>query len=167
MSRIVQDLYQFSNYAQPINLSFHQYLLTTEIPLLIHTGNECQTKAFLPELQEILKGQSIKYVFISHFEADECGGLSWLLKNYPDAISVCSEVTARQLSGFGVTNNVQVKKPGERLSTAQYQLDFIAYPSEMHLWDGLLLFEQPRQIFFSSDLMLGFGEAAGKVAESD
>ncbi|WP_407312425.1 MBL fold metallo-hydrolase [Desulfosporosinus sp. SB140] len=168
MSNVIdQDLYQFSTYIQPIKLSFHQYLLSTGDPLLLHTGNIQQATAFVPQLKAILDGKILKYLFISHFEADECGGLSHILENFPDAKPICSEVTARQFSGFGLANEFIIKKPGEKLTTDDYELEFLSYPSEMHLWEGLLAMETQRRIFFSSDLMMRFGEASGTVIESN
>lgn len=38
MSAIYKDIYQFSSYIPPIDLSFHKYLLLTDEPLLVHTG---------------------------------------------------------------------------------------------------------------------------------
>ncbi|HZW81876.1 MAG TPA: hypothetical protein VFF14_00460 [Candidatus Deferrimicrobium sp.] len=167
MTTITQDLHQFSTYIPPINLSFHQYLLSTDEPLLVHTGNVQQATSLVPQLKAELNGKALKYIFISHFEADECGGLSHILKHFPEAKPICSEVTARQLSGFGLTNEVVVKKPGEKLSTDAYELEFFSYPSEMHLWEGLLAMENQRGIFFSSDLMIRFGEAVATVTDSD
>jgi flavorubredoxin len=164
---IYQDLFQFSTYVPPINLSFHQYLLSTDEPLLIHTGNIQRATALIPELKALLNGRVLKYIFISHFEADECGGLTYILEQFPEAKPICSEVTARQLSGFGLTNEVIVQKTGDRLKTAAYELEFFTYPSEMHLWDGLLAMENQRRIFFSSDLMIRFGESGGLVIESN
>lgn len=167
MSLISQDLYQFSSYIPAINLSFHQYLLSGAEPLLVHTGTAQQAAALLPQLKDVLKGKTLKYIFISHFESDECGGLSAILEQFPDARPVCSEVTARQLSGFGVGNNALAKKTGEKITTEDYELQFITYPSEMHLWEGLLAVETRRRIFFSSDLMIRFGEADGTVVDSN
>lgn len=167
MSAIYQDLYQFSTHFEPINLSFHQYLLMGEEPVLVHTGNVEQAKALLPQLKEVLSEKDLKYIFISHFEADECGGLSEILKQYPNAKPICSEVTARQLDGFGLSKDFIVKKPGEKLTTKDYELEFFSYPSEMHAWEGLLAMENQRGIFFSSDLMFGFGKAAGLIENSD
>lgn len=161
-----QDLHQFSSYLPPINLTFHQYLLTTAEPLLIHTGNLQQAATLIPQLKEALNGKKLKYIFISHFEADECGGLSAILKEFPEVKTICSEVTARQLSGFGLANEFIIKKPGEKLVTDTYELEFFSYPSEMHLWEGILMMENQRKIFFSSDLMLRFGEAVGSVSQS-
>jgi flavorubredoxin len=167
MSVIYEDLYQFSSYIPPIDLSFHQYLLLTDEPVLVHTGSVQQAEALVPQLKAILGNKQLKYIFISHFESDECGGLSILLKHFPEARPICSEVTARQLSGFGITNDAVVKKPGEKLNSSDYELEFISYPSEMHLWEGLLLMENKRGIFFSSDLVFRMGKANGSVIEGD
>lgn len=167
MTPIYQDIYQFDTYIPQINLSFHQYLLFTNEPLLIHTGNTQQATALIPQLKEILNGKALKYIFVSHFEADECGGLSIILDHFPDAKLICSEVTARQLTGFGLVNEFISKKPGEKLTADNYELEFFSYPSEMHLWEGLLVMEIQRGIFFSSDLMIRFGEANKTIVESD
>lgn len=165
MSLVYTDLHQFSNYTPPINLTFHQYLLLTEDPILVHTGSIGQAEALVPYLKESLNGNQLKYIFISHFESDECGGLSVILNHFPEATPICSEVTARQLSGFGITNNFLIKRPGEKLVASGYELEFLSYPSEIHLWEGLLLIENNRKIFFSSDLMFGFGETNGSIVK--
>lgn len=166
MSKIYENLYQFSSYVKFIDLTFHQYLLLADESVLIHTGNMQQAKDLIPKLKEVLGEKELKYIFISHFESDECGGLSLILKEFPNAKPICSEVTARQLSGFGIVDDVIIKKPGEKLISDDYELEFISYLSEMHLWEGLLLMENKRKIFFSSDLMLRRGEAIGKVIDS-
>ncbi|OOM71039.1 nitric oxide reductase [Clostridium puniceum] len=165
MAIINQDLHQFSSYVQQINLTFHQYLLLGDEPLLVHTGNVIQAEALLPQLKAELNGKALKYIFISHFEADECGGLSVILEHFPKAETICSEVTARQLNGFGIKAKILVKKAGEKLTTDSYELEFIEYPSEMHLWNGLLMVENIRKIFFSSDLMFATGEEINTVKE--
>ena len=167
MIMINQNLYQFSTHIPQINPSFHQYLIPGEEPLLVHTGDAKQVEALLPQLEETLCGKNLKYTFISHFESDECGGLSLILARFPDAKAVCSEVTARQLSGFGLINEAIIKKPGDKLITDDYELEFFAYPSEMHLWEGLLAIDNMHQTFFSSDLMIRFGKEMGTVVVSD
>lgn len=167
MSAIYKDLHQFSSYIPPIDLSFHQYLLLGDEPLLVHTGSVQQTETLIPQLKAVLSDKPLKYIFISHFESDECGGLSLLLKHFPEAKPICSEVTARQLSGFGIANHEIIKKPGEKLVSGDFELEFISYPSEVHLWEGLLLIENKRGIFFSSDLVFRFGKADGDIIEGD
>ena len=167
MQNIYEDLHQFSSYVTPIDLTFHQYLLLTDQPLLVHTGSMQQAEILIPQLKDILVDRALKHIFISHFESDECGGLSLILKHFPEAKPVCSEVTARQISGFGITNDIIIKRPGEKLISNGYELEFVSYPSEMHLWEGLLPIENRRGIFFSSDLVFRFGKADGTVVEGN
>lgn len=165
MTNIYSDLYQFTDVMEPIKLSMHQYLLLTDEPVLIQTGAVPQAQKTLPQLKELLGKKSLKYILISHFESDECGGLSLFLQEYPEAIPVCSEVTARQLWGFGIARNIQIKKPGETFSGSNFEFKVIGYPSEMHMWEGLLFMETKRNIFFSSDLMFQMGETHGQIIE--
>ncbi len=166
MTKIYSNLYQFTDVIEPIKLSMHQYLLLTEEPILVQTGAIPQAKATLPKIKQLLGSRSLKYIFVSHFESDECGGLSLFLEAYPEAVTICSETTARQLMGFGITNRCEIKKPGEKLAGSGFEFDIIGYPSEMHLWEGLLFFEKKNGIFFSSDLMFTMGETHGQVVES-
>lgn len=166
MTKIYTDLYQFTDILEPIKLSMHQYLLMTDEPILIQTGAVPQAQATLPQLKQLLGNKQLKYILISHFESDECGGLSLVLQEYPNAIPVCSETTARQLWGFGISQNVEIKKPGETLSGNDFEFHIIGYPSEIHMWEGLLFTETKRGIFFSSDLMFQMGETHGQVIES-
>ncbi|MCC6146242.1 MAG: MBL fold metallo-hydrolase [Anaerolineaceae bacterium] len=165
-AQVEQDLYQFSTYAPQIDLSFHQYLLIGDEPVLFHTGDVRGAAALIPQLNATLNGKTLKYIFVSHFEADECGGLSLISGSFPEAVTVCSEVTARQLVGFGYKNKILTKKPGEKLISNSYELEFFSYPSEMHLWEGLLALENRRGIFFSSDIMIRRGQANGIIIDT-
>lgn len=166
MTQIYPDLYQFTDILEPMKLSTHQYLLMGEEPVLIQTGAIPQAQATLPKLKELLGERKLKYILISHFESDECGGVALVLEQYPDAVCVCSETTARQLWGFGLARNVEIRKPGERLTGNDFDFQTIGYPSEMHMWEGLLFMEKKRGIFFSSDLMFQMGVTHGQTIES-
>lgn len=167
MTNIYSDLYQFTDVMEPMKLSMHQYLLLTDEPVLIQTGAVPQAQKTLPQLKELLGDKQLKYILISHFESDECGGISLVLQEYPEAIPVCSEVTARQLWGFGLARNIQIKQPGETFSGSDFEFKAISYPAEMHMWEGLLFMETKRNILFSSDLMFQMGETHEQVIESN
>ena len=166
MPQIFDDLYQFTGYVPPIDLTFHQYLLSIDEPILIHTGSRQQAEALVPQIKDVLMDKELKYIFISHFESDECGGLEIILKEFPGAKVIASEVTARQLDGFGITSDVLIKKPEDKMIIGESEFKFISYPSEMHLWEGLLLLDLKRGILFSSDLMIRFGNSGGKILEN-
>ncbi len=163
---VFDDLYQFNTYHEQINLSFNQYLLLGAEPMLIHTGNSAHVIELLPKLKGILGTQPLVYIFVSHFEGDECGGLEFIMKYFPQAKIICSEVTARQLQGFGFKYLTLIKKPGDVFETADYNLKFIGYPSEMHLWEGLLALENSRGLLFSSDLFIRMGKLDEAIVSS-
>lgn len=167
MTAIFNDLYQFTNYVPPIDLTFNQYLLLTEESILIHTGTIDQAKIIIPKIKELLGDKRLKYVFASHFESDECGGLSVILENFPEVKTICSAITARQLIEFGITDNVVIQNGGTKLTGNDYDLEFITYPSEMHMWEGILLFEKKRGIFFSSDLVFRYGDSHGEIIDGN
>ncbi|MDU5508815.1 MBL fold metallo-hydrolase [Finegoldia magna] len=166
MPQIFDDLYQFTSYAPPIDLTFHQYLLNIDEPILIHTGSRQQAQTLLPQIKDVLMGRKLKYIFVSHFESDECGGLEIILKEFPEARVIASEVTAGQLDGFGIAGDVLIKRPEEKMKIGETEFKFISYPSEMHLWEGLLLLDLERKILFSSDLMIRFGNSGGEILEN-
>jgi flavorubredoxin len=165
--KIFDDLYEFSTVNEGFPITFNQYLLLGEESLLFHTGNSSHVKLLVPMLKELLGDKSLEYIFISHFESDECGGLSHLLSHFPNVKTICSQVTAMQLSGFGFTNELIIKKPGEIIESKNFKLKFIPYPSEMHLWEGLLTVELDRQLFFSSDLFINRDKMFEKEANSN
>jgi flavorubredoxin len=164
---VSNDLIQFNTFVEPENYSCNQFLLRTEQPLLVHTGTHQDVVALLLQLEAILDGRSLEYVFISHFESDECGGLNLLLRHHPDAKILCSAVTARQLSGFGMTDSALIQSSGQFLRTDECEFEFFSYPSEIHLGEGLMLFEKKRSLLFSSDLFSQPGKAEDSAGASD
>ena len=162
----MRDLTRFSTYVVPIDLTFNQYLLrTTSYALLVHTGNMTIGKSLLANLQDQLGKQKLDAIFISHFESDECGALSLFVAAYPEVTVYCSEVTSRELKGFGIEANTVVVTDEARIENESVHLSFITYPSEVHLWNGLLLVEEKRKILFSSDLVFAFGDSRNEKIE--
>jgi Uncharacterized flavoproteins len=166
MIEISKDLYQFSAHIPFMHFTLHQYLLLSEEPVLISTGTMQQAEQVLPEIKKLLNGKELKYILFAHIESDECGGLPVFLKEYPNVITVCSELSARELPGFGYAGEIQSKKHGDVLTGNGFSFKFIDYPSEVHLQNGVVFYEETREIFFSSDLMLRFGDALGDIIDS-
>lgn len=119
----------------------------------------------IPLLKDKLGNNTLSYIFISHFESDECGGLSLLKEHFPNAKPICSQVTARQLMGFGFLMMQLLRIPAIFFDL-DFKLKFISYPSEMHLWEGLMVFEESRGLLFSSDLFISRGVVMEPIVHS-
>lgn len=152
--KVYDNLYMYRSGGGNMPITFNQYLLLGAEPILIHTGGYRQALELLPKLKNRIGDNTLSYIFISHFESDECGGLNLIMDSYPGAVPVCSSVTARQIAGFGYNFKLLVKEPGAVLETREYKLQFIGYPSEVHLWEGLLAYETVHKLLFCSDLFV-------------
>ncbi|MBR1734888.1 MAG: MBL fold metallo-hydrolase [Alphaproteobacteria bacterium] len=164
---IFKNLYQFSTYIPQMDFTIHQYLSATEPAILFAAGTVQQAEKTLPEIQKILGDRPLKYIFVSHFESDEVAGIEIFQKAYPDVTIICGHLAARELFGFGYKVNILPKKGGEILEDGELKLQFIDYPSEVHLQNGLVVSEINGGIFYSADLMLSFGNGIGKIKTSD
>ncbi len=165
--RVMDNIYLFNSYIDAIDLSFNQFLVITPNPILIHTGTIDRTEVLLPKIKEVLGNRPLEYVFISHFESDECGGLALLKNYYPEIKAICSQITARQLMGFGISSNIAVVNPQDKMKIGDSLFEFISYPSEMHLWEGLMAFETKQQILYSSDIFTRAGKIDNPIINSN
>ena len=163
MQRIYKNLYQYSVYLAPMDFTIHQYLLASEPAILFAAGTVQQAAHTLPQIKAVLQDRPLKYIFVSHLESDECGGLCVFRKEYPDVTVICSALCARELPGFGYPGNMVVGTPESTLSDGDLDLQFFHYPSEVHLQDGLVCYEKNSGVFYSSDLLLRTGDGRGKT----
>src|SRR6188472_2204804 len=75
-------------------LSFNQYLIVDDAPLLFHTGQRQLFPLVSEAIRAVMPLERLKYLGLSHFEADECGALNLFLCAAPQAVPVCSQVAA-------------------------------------------------------------------------
>ncbi len=167
MKPIYRNLYQFTTYIPPMDFTIHEYLLASEPAILFATGTMQQAKAILPQVREILNGKEIKYIFVSHIESDECGGLPVFLEAYPNVTVICSTLGARELPGFGYSGNIVTAAQDKPLRDGELSLRFFDYPAEVHLQNGFLCCDETSGVLYSSDLMLRIGNAGGKTMHSN
>lgn len=168
MKPIIKNLYQFSMYIPPMDLTIHQYLLVNnKSSILFSTGTIQQAEKILPEIKEILNGNTLDYIFVSHIESDECGGLATFLNAYPNVKVICSKLGARELHGYGYKGEIIIGNSEEEFVDENFAFQFIDYPSEVHLQDGIVCFEKNTGILYSADLMLSFGNACGQIISSN
>lgn len=159
-------LYQFTELTGKMSMPMHQYLLASDPAIMFATGNYSQAEWILPEISHILGDRPLKYLFLSHFESDECGGLELFLKKYPKLVTVCSSFTANELPGFGYRGKVVVCDELHGFSDGEISMRFFRYPAEVHLRDGLLAFEENSGVFYSSDVIYRDGVTLGKSVDS-
>ena len=171
LDKISEGVYRISSSAGPPGqaggFTFNQFLIKDEKSILIHTGAVQQFSSVVESIKTVLDIKQLTYIFISHFESDECGAIANFIGLNPGTIPVCGAITGRQLQGFGLPGTPQIVKAGEELNLGKHKLRFISYPSEMHLWEGLLAYDTTDKILFSSDLFVARGGGEGPIKKAN
>jgi flavorubredoxin len=126
--------------------------VAAEQPALVSTGAVGSFEALWQALGQVLDPTRLRYLVVPHFESDEAGALAAFVGRCPEARPVCAAAAGRQITGFGLSADPLVVKEGERLDLGSHSLRFVLVPWEMHLWDGLVAFEERHGVLFSSDL---------------
>ncbi|HWI63740.1 MAG TPA: hypothetical protein VNT75_18040 [Symbiobacteriaceae bacterium] len=162
---IVPGLHMFRTHMGRVDLMFNSYLLLAGRPVLIHTGNRPMWDGLRQAVTALLPLEQLAYVVVPHFEADECGALPLLLQEAKPTV-VTSRTGGGQLMGFGIVDAPKIMQDGDRLDLGDRELELIAAPSEMHLWDGLLAYDQKEGVLFSADFLSTWGGETPAVTDT-
>jgi len=147
--------------------NFNQYLIADDEPMLFHTG----LKGLFPLVSEaignVLPVASLRYIGVSHFEADEAGALNEFLAVAPRAEAVCGQVGALVSLGDFAIRPPRGLVDGEDLALGRHVLRWFDTPHVPHGWDCGLMHDTSTQTFFCGDLFTQGGAGEVAVTESD
>jgi len=151
----------------PGKFNFNQYLILDDEPMLFHTG----PRRIFPLVQEaighVMQVTKLRYVSLSHFEADECGALNEFLAAAPRAVPVCSEIAAMVSVGDFADRPPCALSDGEELSLGQNSVRWFDTPHMPHAWECELMLESSTRTFFCGDLFTQGGAGEVPITESD
>ncbi|MCL6564449.1 MAG: MBL fold metallo-hydrolase [Firmicutes bacterium] len=159
-----EDITLFEGHEPGRALTFNTYWVADpQGAVLIHTGSRAAWPALASALGSRL--ESLRYVVVPHFEADECGAIGLVVDGRPVTV-LAGPIAARQLTGFGLLEQVRTVRDGEWLSLGHHRLEFIGAPSEVHLGMGLIAYDHASRILFSSDFLgqMGLWAEEGEVS---
>ncbi|HEY8507138.1 MAG TPA: MBL fold metallo-hydrolase [Steroidobacteraceae bacterium] len=142
--------------------SFNQYLIADDEPMLFHTGMRQLFPVVQDAIRRVLPIERLRYVALSHFEADECGALNQFLAAAPHAVPVCSRIAAMVSIGDFADCAPRALADGEQLTLGKHTVQWFDTPHVPHGWDCGLMFDTITRTFFCGDLFTqgGTGETA-------
>ena len=147
--------------------NFNQYLIRDEEPMLFHIGPRRMFPLVREAIGHVLPVESLRYLALSHFEADECGGLNEFLAVAPKAEPVCSQVAAMVSVGDFADRAPRPLADGEELSLGHHTVRWFDTPHVPHAWECGLMMESTTRTFFCGDLFTQGGPGKTPVTESD
>jgi flavorubredoxin len=138
-------------------ITFNQYLLVDDQPLLFHTGK----RRMFPQVQEavarVLPLERLRWISFSHFEADECGALNDFLAAAPNALPLCGRLLAMLSVNDIADREARVLDDGEILNTGKFRLQWLDTPHLPHGWEAGLIMEHATGTLLCSDLFADGG----------
>ena len=147
--------------------SFNQYLLVDDEPLLWHTGPRRMFPLVSEAIAAVMPIDRLRYVGLSHFEADECGAMNELLAAAPAAVPLCSQVAA-MVSVTDVADRApRALADGEQLVIGRRTLQWFDTPHVPHGWDCGLMMETSTGTFLCGDLFTQPGHGEQALTEAD
>ena len=155
ISEITDGIYRISGFVNTYGITFNQFLIDDEKPMLIHTGPIGMYKNIEEKIKEVISLDKLAYVSFLHFESDEWGGMEFL--ESANAKLVCSELSSRlNLMGW---YNIPVDHistwDNDILKTGKKKFKFIMTP-HVHHWDSMMILEDTKSLF-TSDLYIQTG----------
>jgi flavorubredoxin len=151
----------------PGHFSFNQYLIVDDAPMLFHTGQRQLFPLVSEALRAALPLERLRYVGLSHFEADECGALNAFLAAAPNAIPVCSQIAAMTSIRDFADRPPQALADGAELPLGQHTVRWFDTPHMPHSWECGLMMDLATRTFFCGDLFTQGGAGTVAVTESD
>jgi flavorubredoxin len=151
----------------PGGFTFNQYLLVDEEPLLFHTGPRRMFPLVREAVAAVIPVERLRYVGLSHFEADECGALNEFLAVAPGAVPVCGRIAAMVSIDDVADRKARALADGETLALGRHRVRWFDTPHVPHGWECGYLFEEHTRTLLCGDLFTQGGAEHAPVTEAD
>ena len=160
ITEIAAQIYRFSTFVAdvgPTGLTFNQYLVDDEQPLLFHTGHRAAFPLLAEAIASITALDRLRWITFGHVEADECGAMNQLLAAAPRA-----EVAHGALGCMVSLNDMADRAPlalsdGQVISLGQHSVRHLDTPHVPHGWEARVLYEETTKTLLCGDLFTQVG----------
>jgi flavorubredoxin len=165
VDEIADGVFRLSTFVEASGLTFCQYLLRAEQPLLFHCGHRALFGPVREAVDTVLPASSLRWIAFGHHEADESGSMNEWLATAPDA---------QVLSGFtgGLVNLMDLadRPPhlvadGDVVDLGGLRVRHLDTPHVPHGWDARLLFEEQTGTLLCGDLFTATGAVAATTTD--
>jgi flavorubredoxin len=169
IDEIADDIYRLSTFvpdiAPPAGLTFNQFLILGDDPLLFHTGLRRMFPLIRPAVSRIISPERLRWISFGHYEADECGAMNeWM------SLAPLAEVAHGQTGCYVSLNDMADRAP--RILQNDETIDlgngkrvrYLDTPHIPHGWEAGVLYEESTRTLLCGDL---FTQTGGGPAVTD
>lgn len=160
LDEIADHIYRLSTFvpdAAPGGLTFNQFLVDAEEPLLFHTGPRRMFALVSGAIERVLPVSKLRWITFGHVESDEYGAMNDFLRVAPSA------QVAHGAVGCQVSLNDLCDRPprqladGEIIDLGGKRIRHVDTPHVPHNWEARVLFEETTKTLFCGDLFTHTG----------
>ena len=151
----------------PGGFSFNQYLIVDDEPLLFHTGPRKMFSLVHEAVSTVMPVEQLRYIALSHVEADECGSLNEWLAVASQSLPLCGRVAALVSINDLADRLPRALADGETLSLGKHSVRWFDTPHLPHAWECGYLMEEQTRTLLCGDLFTQGGAGHPAVTESD
>ena len=152
--------------AVPGGFTFNQYLIADDEPLLFHSGPRKLCPLVREAIATVVPVERLRFLALSHFEDDECGGIDELLARAPQAVPLSSRTNA-MINGGAFTRDVRGIADGEALALGRHRVRWLDAPHLPHAWECGYLFEETTRTLLCGDLFTQGGSEHPPLTSAD
>ena len=160
VSEIAEGIYRISTFVPqigPDGMSFNQFLLADDDPLLFHTGHRSMFPSVREAIESVLPVDRLRWITFGHVESDECGAMNEFLAVAPQAR------VAHGAAGCQISLNEMCDRPpqpladGEVITLGRLRVRHLDTPHVPHGWDARVLYEETTGTLLCGDLFTHLG----------
>jgi flavorubredoxin len=169
IDEISEGIYRISTplTALPGGFTFNQYLVVDETPLLFHTGPRRTFPLVREAVGAVMPVDHLRFVGLSHFEADECGALNEWLAVAPLAEPLCGQVAKLVSVDDFADRPARALADDEVLSLGRHSVRWFDTPHLPHAWECGFLLEEQTKTLLCGDLFTQGGAVLPPLTETD
>jgi len=147
--------------------SFNQYLVIDDQPLLFHTGPRGLFPLVSQAIARVMPLERLRYIGLSHVEADECGALNLFLAAAPQAVPLCGSLAGMLSIGDMADRPPRTLADREDLVLGSHTMRWFDTPHLPHGWECGLMMDTQTRTFFCGDLFTQPGHSEKALVDTD
>jgi flavorubredoxin len=153
--------------APPAGLTFNQFLILGDAPLLFHTGHRRMFPLVRDAVARLVPPEKLRWIAFGHYEADECGAMNEWLAAAPQA-QVAHGQTGCMVSLNDMADRApRILQDNEAIDLGNgKRVRYLDTPHIPHGWEAGVLFEEQTGTLMCGDLFTQVGDGPA-VTQSD
>ncbi len=162
IDEIADGIFRLSTFvpevAPPAGLTFNQFLVRGDEPLLFHTGLRRMFPLVREAVARVIPPERLRWITYGHYEADECGAVNEWLAVAPHAEAAHGTTGCLVSLNDAADRAPRVLADGEAIGLGGgRRLRWLDTPHIPHGWDAGVLYEEASGTLLCGDLFTQIG----------